>query len=253
MGGRRQDGLQEDVAHPAGVSGPAVRARRDGFPERLVDLAEEVQLLAQALLRDRADVLAPRAERRHLDGDAVEAVEQVGAHQPAALDLLDGEIQRGDHPHARLHELRPADADERPGLEKPEQRALRRRGHVLQLVEEQRPVARDVEDAGVRPAIGAGERARLVAAELRHRQLAVERAAVDRDEGTVAQRTRVVDAVRQQLLARARLADDQRRVATLGRAPADPDHPRQGFAPAADVVEGETRSPGAGHHARRQG
>src|SRR5262249_18222877 len=221
---RGEDGLQQDVAQPSRVPRPRVSTRDERRPQALVDLAEEVQLLPQALLGDRTDVLATLPQRRRVDGEALSPLEEVGAHEPAALDLVGPRVERGEPPRPRLDRLRAADADEVAGLEKSQKDALWPRRHVLQLVEEQRPVSGCVEKSGVGPAIRARERARLVAAQLGDRQLAGERAAVDGDERPFAADAGVVDGVRQELLARPGFAHEQGRISALRRPAREDDH-----------------------------
>src|SRR5262245_6190467 len=87
---------------------------------------------------------------------------------------------------------------------------LERQRRVAELVEEQRAAVRHLEQA--RPfAVGAGERAALVAEQLALHQLLGQRAAVDRDERALAALRPAVDLARDDLLAGARLADQQHR------------------------------------------
>src|SRR4029077_2255874 len=92
-------------------------------------------------------------QRRDVDGEAVQPIEEVRAHQTPPLDLVDPYVERGEHARPRLDRLRAANADEVARLEKSEEDALRSRPHVLQLVEEERPVAGGVEE----PRMGAGD------------------------------------------------------------------------------------------------
>ena len=121
--------------------------------------------LFEEVHRQQRDVLGPVAERRQVDPDHVQAVEEVGA-EPAHLDLvLQPLVARGDDPDVDLDRLGPADPLERARLEHAEQLRLHRRRDVADLVEEQGAAVGELEPPFLAP-IGAGERAPLVAEQL---------------------------------------------------------------------------------------
>src|SRR5204863_8078708 len=100
-----------------------------------------------------------------------------------------------------------ADALELAFLQEAQQFRLHRRRHVADLVQKQRASMRLLEFsqvAGRRP----GERALFMAEELRLDQLRRHGRAVDGDERPVAPRTAIVNGARDELLARAGLAQD---------------------------------------------
>src|SRR5262249_687870 len=108
-----------------------------------------------------------------------------------------------------------------------EELPLQRDRQQADLIEEDRAAVSRLEQAGLRLA-GVGERAALVAEELRLQQSLGDGGAVDVDEGPVAARSGLVDGAREEALARAGLAEDQeRRLASAeGRAREDPLDPR---------------------------
>src|SRR5262249_59316694 len=109
-----------------------------------------------------------------------------------------GEAAGGDHrleiavggaddAHVDAHRLRAADPLELVGLQHAEERHLRRRRDVADLVEEQGPAVGELE-AALPAGERAGERAALVAEELGEEQRLDERAAVYLDERTAVAR-----------------------------------------------------------------
>ena len=172
----------------------------------------------------RRDVVAPLAQRRHVDRDDVEAVEQVLAER-ALVDLLfEVLVGRGDHAHVHLDDAVAAEPLELLLLQHAQHLGLRLQAHVADLVEEDRALVGLLELADL-PIGGAGERALLVAEQLRLDQLVGDRRAVDLHERAVAAQALAVDRARHQLLADAALAPDQhggvgrRRLADRARAP----------------------------------
>ena len=113
---------------------------------------------------------------------------------------------------------------------------LRVRAHVADFVEEERAAVRLLEAADAL-LVGAGERALLVAEQLRFEQVLLQRRAVHLDE--VARRAVrvVVDRAGDELLARAGLAADQHRGVALGDLPDDAEHLFERARRADDAVE----------------
>ena len=95
-----------------------------------------------------------------------------------------------------------------PFLEHPQQLGLQLQRQLADLVEEDGPAVGQLEAAGLRGE-RAGERAALAAEELALDQRPGQRAAVDHDEVAVAPRAALVDRARHELLARARLAEEE--------------------------------------------
>src|SRR5690606_34910941 len=124
--------------------------------------------------------------------------------------LLEVLMGRGDHAHVDRAALVGADRPHLALLHDAQQLRLQRRGHVADLVEEQRTAARLDEQTRARGG-RAGERAARVAEQLALEQRLGQRRAVDREERTLATRPGLVERARDELLAAAALAADQHR------------------------------------------
>ena len=83
----------------------------------------DVEVVAQQL----GDVLAAVAQRRHLDADHVQAVEQVLAEQPFLDARLEVLVRGGDDAHVHLHRQLPAHAIELALRQHAQQPRLQRR------------------------------------------------------------------------------------------------------------------------------
>ena len=140
-------------------------------------------------------------QRRHLDGEYVEAVEQVAAERTAHDGFFEVAVRGGNDAHIALARGIAADALIDALLQDAQQLHLHRQAHVADLVEEQRAALGDLEPA-LAGGDGAGERALLVAEQFALEQLSGDGAAVDGDEGTLAARTGRVDRARGDLLSR---------------------------------------------------
>src|SRR6185503_3671303 len=130
----------------------------DRFSELRGEALEEV-------VDQERDVLTAVAERRDVDRDDVQPVVQVFPELLLLDQLLEGPIGRRDDADVDLDILRAADAAEGPLLERAEELRLERRGHVADLVQEHRPVVRELEQA-LLLGLGVGEGALLMAEEL---------------------------------------------------------------------------------------
>src|SRR5205807_2326726 len=202
----------QNVLELADIAGKAIahelveRSRRD--------LRRGAAGLRRQALQDRGgnerDVLAALAQRRHVQLDHVETVEQVLPEAPCGHQR--GEILVGgaDHAHVDRVFLRRADLAHALFLDRPQQLHLHRERQLGDLVEEQRAAVRRLEKAFAVLG-GAGERALLVAEELALHQGIGDSAAIDRHERLVAARAVLVDQARRELLAAARFARDVHR------------------------------------------
>ena len=121
------------------------------------------------------------AERRHLDGEYVEAVEQVAAEGAAHDGFFEVAMRGGDDAHIAVARHVAADALVHALLQDAQQLHLHRQAHVADLVEEQRAALGDFESA-LAGGDGAGEGALLVAEQFALEQLGGNGAAVDGDE-----------------------------------------------------------------------
>ncbi len=150
----------------------------------------------------------PLAQRRHLDGEHVQAVVQILAEAPAGDRVLEIAVGGGDDAHVAGHGHVVADALEHALLQDPQQLHLHGDAHVADLVEEQRAALGDLE-APLARGDGTGERALLVTEQLGLEQVGGNRAAVDRDERAVAARAELMNGARGDFLAGAGFAEQQ--------------------------------------------
>ena len=119
-------------------------------------------------------------------------------------------MRRGDDPHVHPARLRRTDALELAFLQHPQQLGLDVRGELADLVEEDRAAVRELE-AALPHRHRAGERAALVAEQLALDQRRRQRRAVHAHERVTAAAAPAVHRAREQLLARAGLAEDHDR------------------------------------------
>ena len=127
------------------------------------------------------NVGAPMAERRQFDDPRRDAMVQVGAEAPVGEHRPEVAIGRGDDTDARGARLPAAEPVDDAFLEDTEDAGLRLRGHVADLVEEQRAAVGQLELAG--PRVHSGGDAALDAEQLHLEEVAWEGGAVERDEG----------------------------------------------------------------------
>ena len=124
----------------------------------------------------------PLAQRRRADGDGVDAVVEVLAEAASGQQAVEVVVGRGDDPHVDLDHARAAHARDLPVLQHAQQLGLHGRGHVADLVQEQR-AAVGLLEAAAPLRDGARERALLVAEQLALHELGGDRRAVHLDEG----------------------------------------------------------------------
>jgi hypothetical protein len=168
----------------------------------------------EEVVDEGGDVAAPVSQRRHPDLDDVEPIVEVLA-EAAGLHLrLQVAVGGGDDAGQNSDVGLAAHAPDLPLLEGPEQLHLDRRRQVADLVEEQRPRARHLEEARLGLA-GTREAPLLVAEELALEEPLWNGAAVDGHEGLVAAVPAGVDGPGHDLLAGAALPGDQHRGARL--------------------------------------
>ena len=167
----------------------------------------DVPVTREEVARQLGDVVAPLAQRRHVDLDAAQPVVQVGAEEPLLDHPGERPVGRGDD--ARVHPLAAGAADALDGqvLHRAQQLGLRRERQVRHFVEEQRAHVGVLELAAA--AAHAGRRAILDAEELGFEQRLDHRRAVDGHERSAAPAAQLVNLTRHQLLARAALAFDE--------------------------------------------
>src|SRR4051794_7585692 len=166
--------------------------------------------LGEERLDQQGHVFLAIAQRRQLEREHVQPVVEILAELAGAHGVGRVLVGRGNHPHVDALLLTAAQTPERPLLQDAQQLHLRRRLHLGNLVEEQRAAVRELEDADA-AVLRAGEGAFLVAEDLALEQRLGNRRAVDRHERERRARAQLVDGLRDQLLAGARLAGDQHR------------------------------------------
>ena len=123
----------------------------------------------------------PFAQRRDVDADDVQPVEEVLAELARCHGLLERLVGGGDDAHIHLDGLVAADALERAGLQHAQDLGLRGGGHVADLVEEERAAVALLEFADALEG-GAGEGAAFVAEQFAFEQLLGDGGAVDGQE-----------------------------------------------------------------------
>ena len=154
------------------------------------------------------DVAATLAQRRHVDRDHVEPVEQVLA-KPALLDFrAEVLVGRRDHAHVHRQRLSRSDPGDHAFLQRAQHFRLCGEAHITDLIEKQRAAVRKLELAR---AIGkrAGEAALHVAKQLTFDQLGGDCRTIDLDEGSRGAWVQRVNRARDQLLAGAVFSRDQ--------------------------------------------
>src|SRR5205823_3027612 len=204
------EGAVDHVAQLAHVAGPLVLLQRldEVALDRLHLLLFRLVQLLEEEMREEGDVLEALAQRRHLDGEDIEAVVEVLAHPPVADGLLRIAVRRGDDARVDVDLLVAADAPELPLLEHAQELDLQLDRHLRDLVEKDRAALGHLEVALALPD-GVGERALFVTEDLRLDEERRNGAAVECDEWLAAPARERVDRIRHDLLARARLADDE--------------------------------------------
>src|SRR5258708_5960253 len=175
--------------------------------------AEEID----EMTHQRRDVLAAIAQRRHADRDDAQTEIEILA-EGAALDLrLEVLVGRGNHADVDLDRARRSETLDLPFLQHPEDFGLRLRAHIADFVEEDGAAVRLLELADLLLG-GPGERAFLVAEELRLDQLLRDGGAIDLDESVAAAQAVAVDGAPDELLAGAALSEQEHRCGRRRRA-----------------------------------
>src|SRR6266545_7199510 len=161
----------------------------------------------QEIAGELADVLAPRAQWRHVDFHPSEPVLQVGPKQAARDHLGERPVRRGDDARVDAARAMPADAFDRDVLDRAKQLGLRRERQVRDLVEKQRAAFGVLELA--QAAAHARRRPLLDAEQLGLEQGFDERRAIHRDEWTGPPSADLMNLPGDQFLAGSALALDE--------------------------------------------
>ena len=139
-----RDGALDFVAQLADVAGPAERVEeieRVGAQSH-ARLAQALARLAQEKRAQVRDLLAPIAQRRHVDADDAQAVEQILAELAVGDALLEIGVGRGHDADVDARGTRLADRQDFPLLEEAQQLRLHVDRQVADLVEEERAADR---------------------------------------------------------------------------------------------------------------
>ena len=146
------------------------------------------------------DVFTARTQRRHLDREYVDAVEEIFAEGAPRDRLFEVAVCGGNDTHVAFDLCVVADALKHALLQYAQQLDLHGRAHVPDLIEEERAAFCDLKTALTR-GDGAGEGALFVAEQLGFEQVSGNGAAVHRYEGTTATRTQIMDGARNDFFA----------------------------------------------------
>ena len=146
---RHQHRALDAVRQLADVARPCVRVQRGvrGVVHARDRLPVSRRIVREKVLRQGVEVLHAFAQRRQMNHDGVEAVEQILA-EPSAGNLR-RQIGVGGREHAHVHitQSRGADALHLARLQDAQQLRLEADRHVRDLVEEQRPLVGHLEAA----------------------------------------------------------------------------------------------------------
>lgn len=183
--------------------------RGDALDRRLGRRAD-LSVFPEEMRGQEGDVFASLGETRHVDGNDIQAVEQIGAEFSFADRLLKIDVGGRDDADIRRERLVSADAFVLLLLQQAQQVCLHFRRAVADLVEKNGAAFGGFEQSFPQP-VGARERAPLMAEELAAEQGLGEGAAVDGMK--ILRRARAVsmDGVRDEFLACAAFTGDQDR------------------------------------------
>src|SRR6187549_3292652 len=162
------------------------------------------------MAEERPNVFLTLLKRGKRDRDAVQPVVEVAAEHATLDEILERCVGRRNQAHVDLTEVVPAHGSKLARLENAEERRLRGRRQLADLVEEQGTLMRRSDE----PLAGGHrtrERPSLVPEELAVDERLAHRAAVDRYEGSLAPVAHEMKRLRQDFLADAALAGDEYR------------------------------------------
>src|SRR4051812_28408359 len=205
-----QHGALDRVLELAHVAGPAVadqqviHRRRQRLDVLLVALPE----LVEEIVAEQRDVLGALAQRRDAQRDRVDAEVEILAQPPVAQRGIEIDVGGADQAEVDMHDPVAADRPVLALLENAQQLGLQIRRHLADLVEQQRAALGHLEQAFLVHR-RAGERALLVAKELRLDQILGNRGAVDLDERPLRPFAVVVNCIGNQFFAGAVFTLDQ--------------------------------------------
>ena len=156
---------------------------------------------------EERDVFDAFAQRRHADADDIQTVIEIGAEAIGRDFCAEVAIGRGDEAKVRGQVADAADAAEAFVFDRFQQPRLHGHIHLADLIEEQRSVGGDLEQALLR-IHRVRERAAFVAEELRLEQLLRQSGAIEVDKRRSRARRAVVDEAREDAFACRDLAEE---------------------------------------------
>jgi hypothetical protein len=109
-------------------------------------LAVFLTILVEEALREQRDIVLPLAQGRKLNGNDVQAIEQVLAELPLVHHVPEIDVGRGDDPNIDLDRFHAAEPHEVAFLDDPQQLGLGLERDVADLVEENAALVRQVEE-----------------------------------------------------------------------------------------------------------
>ena len=200
----------DHILQLAHVPAPLVTQHR---PHRTVAdpfnlLVQLAHVLVHEMMHEQRQVLLALAQWRQLERYHLQPIQQVFAKLPVVDHLVQITIRRRDDAHLDRARMGIAHRHDHTLLQHPQQRTLHRQGQRRDLIEKQRSTVGRLEVTDL-VAIGARERAAPIPEQLRLDQRVRNRAAVDGHERLGARRAVVMNCPGEQLLARARLAEDE--------------------------------------------
>ena len=195
----------------AHVAAPGQRAAQR-FDTRGVEAARRAAVLAAEAvdesLGQQQRVAFALAQRRQVEREQIQPVEQVLAELTGGAARLQVGVGGGDDAHVAQFDARSADRTVAAILRETQQHRLAARAERVDLVEKQR-AALGVADDAAAVALGVGEGAAHMAEQFGLDHRIRNRAAVDGDERFAATRAQVMQGARGELLAGAGLAAQQ--------------------------------------------
>ena len=197
--------------------------------EQLPDIAGPVMLfqLLDGLARDRefsvafpaqpaqigkddgADVFLAGCERRDLEQQGIDPVEQVLPELPLPGHGKKVPVRRTDDADIHLHEAGAPQAGHDFVLQDPQQAGLQAQRHLPYLVKEQGPAVGQLHQPRLAPAPGAGEGPLFITKKFAFQQALGHGRTVDGNKGRLLPPAVRMDGLGEHLLARARIADQQ--------------------------------------------
>ena len=166
-----------DVSRP-GVAEQTIHRLRGEPLDRLAVLFGEAD---EKILGQKRNVLDPLPERRDVERDDIQPVEEVFAETPGCDLRQEIPVRRGDQADIDLDHLLAADAGDLPLLEDAQELHLHPERHLAHLVEKKAPPV-GLAELPLPAPVGPGEGPLLVAEEFRFQQGLGDRRAVELDE-----------------------------------------------------------------------